>query len=270
MSLSLPISRITQRAPPKTSHKDDEQKRNRLSQRYAAALRKHLMRTSHTAATFEPALRLGREAVALGLATLELARIHERALVTLKLSGDKKGLIRRAEEFFSEAVIPILETHRAARQSRTQLNGLKQTLSRHPKEPVASDRPLQRDVIRRKLPEDAAVKSEKRRKKCLEKSLWLEQRFRKLTHRVLAAQEEERSKISHELQDEIAQTLLGINVRLLNLKMAASGKVDLTKEVASTQRLVVQSIRTINRFADVISKRKLPVAHSSFGRLAIG
>lgn len=100
----------------------------------------------------------------------------------------------------------------------------------------------------------------KHQKKSLEKSLQVQQRLRHLTHRVLAAQEDERRKISHELQDEIAQTLLGIKVRLLNLKTAVSGRGNLAKEIASTQRLVVDSIQTINRFADGISKRKSPVA----------
>ena len=72
---------------------------------------------------------------------------------------------------------------------------------------------------------------------------------------MLATQENERKSISHELQDEIAQTLLGINVRLLNLKSGKQGdKLNLTKEIASMQQLVVESVRSINRFA-----RKLDV-----------
>lgn len=102
--------------------------------------------------------------------------------------------------------------------------------------------------------------SRKRQKKYLEESLRLQKRLRRLAHRVLAAQEDERRKISHELQDEIAQTLLGIKVRLLNLKTAARAGGNLAKEIASTQRLVVDSIQTINRFADVIGKRKSPAA----------
>ena len=50
------------------------------------------------------------------------------------------------------------------------------------------------------------------------------QHLRRLTHQILSAQEAERKKISHELRDEIAQTLLGINVRLLTLKRAAQGQ----------------------------------------------
>jgi Histidine kinase. len=51
-------------------------------------------------------------------------------------------------------------------------------------------------------------------------------------------QEDERQKISHQLQDGIAQTLLGINVRLLALKTAAKGNTaNLKKDIASILRL---------------------------------
>ena len=76
-----------------------------LSHRYVAALRTHLR--PGTGADLQPALRLGRQAVALGLETLELARIHERALVTLALAPAKPGLVKRAEIFFTEANTPI-------------------------------------------------------------------------------------------------------------------------------------------------------------------
>jgi hypothetical protein len=68
-----------------------------LSQRYVTALRKSLKQGPR--ASLQPALRLGRQAVALGLETLELARIHERALATLELSHSKNGVIKRAEIF---------------------------------------------------------------------------------------------------------------------------------------------------------------------------
>ena len=56
--------------------------------------------------------------------------------------------------------------------------------------------------------------------------------------------------MSHELQDEIAQTLLGINVRLLTLKKeAAENAQSFKKEIASTQRLVDKAGARIKRFA---------------------
>ena len=45
-----------------------------------------------------------------------------------------------------------------------------------------------------------------------------EERLRKLTHRLMQAQEEEQKRISRELHDVIAQTLTGINIRLAALK----------------------------------------------------
>ena len=67
---------------------------------------------------------------------------------------------------------------------------------------------------------------------------------------MLAAQEDERRKISRELQDEIGQTLLGINVRLLTLKQESrSNTKGLKNEIASTQRLVLKSAKSVSRVA---------------------
>jgi signal transduction histidine kinase len=219
-----------------------------LSQRYAAALGKHLKQGPQ--ASLQPALGLGRQSVALGLETLELARIHEHALVSLELSDRKNALTRLAGIFFTEANIPIEETHRAARQSNVHLNRLKETLDQRTEELAASNRQLQRGVVRRKVMEDAFEKSGQHHKKCIEESLQLQKRLRQLTHRVLVTQEDERKSISRELQDEIAQTLLGINVRLLSLKQEARNKTKGFKDdIASTQRLVARSAKSVRRVA---------------------
>ena len=97
-----------------------------LSQNYVTALRAHLQ--PGAPARLLAAQGLGRQAIALGLETLELARIHEHALVTLHLSPDKKKLVSRAESFFSEANAPIEETHRATQTSEVHLSRLKETL----------------------------------------------------------------------------------------------------------------------------------------------
>ena len=225
-----------------------KQKPNGLSQRYVTALGKYLKQGLR--ASLRPALSLGRRAVVLGLETLELARIHERAIITLEAASGKDGIQKRAEIFFTEAIIPIVETHRAARQSKIQLNRLNEKLGRRTVELAATNRLLQRGIVRRKVMEDAAEKSGQNHKQCLEESLELEKHLRQLTQRVLAAQEDERHEISHKLQDEIAQTLLGINVRLLSLKQKARSNTNgLKHEIASTQRLVVKSAQSVRRFA---------------------
>ena len=69
-----------------------------LSRQYQAALRKHLKRSRP--ASLPPAKGLGRQAMTIGLETLDLARIHEQALITLVLPSDSAGardaMVRRA------------------------------------------------------------------------------------------------------------------------------------------------------------------------------
>jgi signal transduction histidine kinase len=225
-----------------------KQKRIRLSHRYVAVLRNHLKQGPR--ATLEPALALGRQAVTLGLETLDLARIHEKALVTLEAASSKNGIVKQAKIFFMEAITPIMEMHRTARQNKVHLSRLEETLGRRTEELAATNRQLQRGVIRRKVMEDAAKKSGRHHQECLEESLALQKSLRQLTHRVLTAHEDERKDISRELQDEIGQTLLGINVRLLSLKQEARNNTKgLKKEIASTQRLVAKSAMSVRRVA---------------------
>ena len=231
-----------------------KQKLTRLSQRYLAALRKHLQ--PGTRDGLQPALRLGRQAVALGLETLGLARIHERAVAKLELAGSKSGFMRKAEIFFAEALIPIVETHRIARQAKVYLNQLTATLGRRTEELAVSNRQVAQSVVRRKIMEDASAERGHHHQKALEESLALQKRLRQLTHRVIVVQENERKKISLELQDEIAQTLLGINVRLLSLKQQARhSSKGFKNEIASTRRLVVASAKSVRRVAREIGYR---------------
>ena len=109
---------------------------------------------------------------------------------------------------------------------------------------------MQRGILRRKSVEAALQKSGVHYAKLLKDSLNLQKALRQLTHQVLAAQEEERKKISLELQDEVAQTLLGINVRLLSLKQVSrNNSKGLKLEIASTQRLVAKSAKSVQQVA---------------------
>jgi signal transduction histidine kinase len=218
-----------------------------LLKRYVMALRKHLQPGPRT--SLQSALKLGRQAVAVGLGTLELARIHGKALTALKLSKSRKELTKRAEIFFIQVISPIAERYRAA-ENKNELNRLKETLSRRTTELAASKRQLQRDGVRHKIMKVAAEKEGRRRDKCLEESLELQKRLRQLTHQMLAAQEDERKKISRGLQDEIAQTLLGINVRLLSLKQKNLNRTaGLKNEIATAERLVARSAKFMRKFA---------------------
>src|ERR1044071_5442967 len=105
-----------------------KRKLSATSQQYVAALKKHLKQGP--GASLQPARRLGRLAVAIGLETLDVAKIHEGALATLQASSSRDGMIERAEIFFTEVITPIEKTHHAALEANVRLSQLNKTLGR--------------------------------------------------------------------------------------------------------------------------------------------
>jgi signal transduction histidine kinase len=231
-----------------------KQKLIRLSRRYTTALRKHLQQGRH--GNLQEAVDLGRRAVDLGLETLELARIHERAIATLELASSKNGFIKQAEIFFIEAIVPIVGLHSAARRNKVDLKRLREMLDQRTAELAAANRLLKHGRAGREGVEAALKQNDLHYNKLLKDSLAIQAGLRRLAHKVLSAQEAERTKISHELQDEIAQTLLGINVRLITLKQEArTNTKGLKNEIASTQQLVVKSAKSVRRAARGIGRQ---------------
>src|SRR6185503_15651048 len=165
-----------------------------LSKRYRAALRKHLKQGPQ--ASLQPARELGRQAVAVGLETLDVAKIHEGALAELELSTSRDGIIERAEIFFAEAITPIEKTHHAALKTNVRLKQLNKTLGRRTRDLAVSNRSLKEGIARRKTVEKALKKSGEHSKELLEESRRLQKHLQHLTHRIMAAQEDERKKIS--------------------------------------------------------------------------
>jgi signal transduction histidine kinase len=225
-----------------------------LTQRYQVALRKHLQQGPR--ASLRAAHGLGRQAAALGLETLDVARIHVGALASLETSSSRDGMIRQAELFFAEAITPIEKTHRAECQANARLRQLKNRLRRRTADLAASNRSLKQGIVRRKAGEQALKKSAERYARLAKESVRLQEQLRHLTRQLLSAQETHRTKISRELHDEIAQTLQGIHVRLLALKNEATANTEgLKKEIASTQQLVKKSAQIIHHFAREFGKQ---------------
>jgi len=227
-------------------------KLNGLSKHYVATLRAHLKQGPR--ASLRPAQGLGRRAMSLGLETLDLARVHERALIDLVLPGDSPGareaMVRRAGKFFAEAITPIEKTHRTARESNGQLVQLNQALHQRSLDLTAANRQLHKEILQRKAVEESLRKSEQHYSRLLEQSRQMQDQLRNLSRQLLSAQEEERKMISRELHDQIAQTLTGINVRLAALKTeAALNTKGLDKKISSTQRLVEKSVNIVHQFA---------------------
>lgn len=224
-----------------------KRKLNGWSRRYASALRKHLKEGPK--ASLQSARRLGQQAVDLGLETLDVAKIHEGALADVEASSSRDGLIERAEIFFTEAITPIEEMHEAALKDKTHLLQVNKTLDQRTVDLEASNRSLTQSIARHKSVEDALKKSGRNAKKLLDESHHLQEHLQHLAHQIISAHEEKRTEISHDLQNEIAQTLVGINVRLISLKQEAAGDAKgLKKSIVATQRLVEESVEFINRF----------------------
>lgn len=224
----------------------------KLSRPYQVVLRRYL--AQGPAASLRPALRLGRQAVALGLETLDLALIHEQAVLAQVMQVDASAtgerIIRRANAFFAEAVLPMEKGHRVALEANAQLSRMNRALSRRTLDLAVSNRELKEEIARRHVVEETLRKSEQHSSRLLEQSRRLQEQLRLLSRRILSAQEEERKRISRELHDVIAQMLTGINVRLASLKKEATVNTSgLSRKISSTQRLVEKSVDIVHRFA---------------------
>lgn len=115
---------------------------------------------------------------------------------------------------------------------------------------TASNLKLQLEIIRREGVERVLQSTEQEQARLLEQSRQQQVQLRDLSHRILHAQEEERKRVSRELHDVIAQSLVGINVHLAALMQeAAASSRSLRQKIARTHRLVEKSVETVHDFA---------------------
>lgn len=231
---------------------NDERKSSLFARRYQTGLRRYLAHGS--AATLAPAAGLGRAAAALGVETLDLAPIHERALLDQVLALDtataRDALVKRAGLFFAAAILPLEEKHRTALKANARLRQLNRALSQRTQELSASNRELKKEIAKRMVVEQSLRQSEAHATQVLGRSRQLQEQLRLLSRHVLSSQEEERKRISRELHDVIAEMLTGINVRLATLKLEAATHANgLGRKIAGTQRLIEASVSIVHRFA---------------------
>jgi signal transduction histidine kinase len=226
--------------------------KRRFLRRYRAALLAFLK--DGAAARLSSARGMGEQALAAGLQTLDMAKLHEGILVSdvlpLRAARNRARIIKQAGTFFTEAITPIEKDHRGTREAAVHLNQIVEMLSQRTVELAASNLELEREVHQRKAAEEALKKSEHHTSQLLEESGRLQDELRHLSRRILLTQEEERREISRELHDVIAQTLTGINVRLAALKKEASLDTrGLERNIARTQKMVERSVDIVHRFA---------------------
>ena len=109
-----------------------------------------------------------------------------------------------------------------------------------------SRRQLQAGIAGRKETDECLKASKSESSLLLAEARRLQEHLQALARQMLTAQEEERKRMSLTLQDEIAQTLLAIHVRLLALRKGLSVSTEsFKKEIAITQRLVQESVKVV-------------------------
>jgi signal transduction histidine kinase len=229
---------------------------SKLSADYRAALCLHDNDTEAHALT---AQQLGATAVEMELSTLDLAKIHDAALTELLSSPSSPTsediTTSRASVFFNEALTPIEKTHRSALDAAAELHEIHTDLDQRTKDLAASQREVIREKKERKKAELALRSSEETAAELIAESRMLEEELREMTRQTLSATEADRERMSLHLQDEIAQAMLGIHVRLLALKKAVSiSHEDIAEQITTTERLIAQSVKMISSFANALDR----------------
>ncbi len=154
------------------------------------------------------------------------------------LQGTRASQPNEAESFCRLAVSDITALKRAA-EAQSRADALK-----------AINDALELEVSRRKVTEKSLRESKRRQSRLLMESQEMQKQLRLLSREVLHVQEEERKRISLDLHDEIAQTLVAINVHLASLaRDAAEGSDRIYGKIIETQKLVEQSVDSVHRFA---------------------
>lgn len=211
---------------------------SRLSRVYAVELRRFLA-DGHER-ILQRAYDLGRRAAASGLGVLDMAKLHQEVLAKLVLarasSRSPVKLLGTAEIFLLEALSPFEAMNRGFRESNERLQQLIRQLEEKNKALARFNTEL-----------GAEVRTRKRTEKALRRS---EQTSRELSNRILHVQEEERTRISRELHDEVGQALTAINVNLALLKRSGSEDVRTWKrKLEDTQNLLERTMETVHHFA---------------------
>lgn len=106
-----------------------------------------------------------------------------------------------------------------------------------------------RDIRERKEAELALRESRDNYQRLFKEAQAMEENLRQLSNKILTVQEEERRHISCELHDEIGQSLNAANVSVAMLRRQAPQDAAFQQQVDGVQKMLVQTIELIHRFA---------------------
>ncbi|MBN2234084.1 MAG: sensor histidine kinase [Opitutales bacterium] len=196
---------------------------------------------------------LGAEALASGLRACGFTRLHERALASAILPdcsiAEQKDLIARAGAFFAR-IISQYANAPPSRSSEASHVRIIEVMSRRNGELAQRNRDLHGIVKQLQFNDKERLRDEGRKRKSPTDADLHATQLRNLSRQILLTQEEERKRISRELHDVIAQSLVAVNVHLAALKKKASLNISsLNQNIGTTQRLVARSARIVHQFA---------------------
>jgi signal transduction histidine kinase len=208
------------------------------TKQYAATLRLYLQREQE--AVLHQAYELGRKAIGEGFGVLDMARIHQQALVSCLSpalpAATRARTLSASETFILEALSPFEATHRGFRLANLKLRQLNAALGLRNRELARINHQLEGEIKERRRAERALQESEAS--------------LRSLSKRVLHAQEEERKRISRELHDEVGQALTAVSTNLVMLQRNGAANTPASKlRIADAQNLLAQAMNTVHTFA---------------------
>lgn len=198
--------------------------------------------------------KLGRAALLAGVASRDLALMHEQALLALLQANNPAapahGLIKRAGVFFRHALGPFEAERRAGFVTNDELVQHNTTLRFQTAALERGYRRLGREVIRRKTTQEKTESANERYRGLLLESQARQGKLHQLTRQIISMQELERKKISRELHDEVVQSLVAISVELAALSTGPGPpRHTLKRKIAYTRRVVEHSVQAVHRFA---------------------
>ena len=181
------------------------------------------------------------------LAGLQAVLDGKQERFTLDYPCDAPGVDR----WFSMDILRATGTIAAAIVSHTDITLRKRAedAQRHLEVMTKSNLKLKKEIALRQSIEASLQKTQDEQTRLLEQSHRQQEKLRSMSHQILQVQEEERKRISRELHDVIAQTLVGIDMRVAALTKGVG--VDdqcFQQQIEGIHQLVDKSVSSVHQF----------------------